>query len=280
MLNANLGFPYPILTSGGESEADYKKSRFQCNLEIKDVAESSAQLDYQFDLNNNDIQELIDNGSASFAIEIRCTQTIIRNTYRAGTKDGHIELDLRDYFGDVRFFPIVIVTKDVQQFTSADLHDEFESRSFSFRAGDIIAAGEVLIKHVDFEQRKLLGYITSKLDEKLDPYLWEVDITSSFLAVRLGKKVHQMWNTKDPSSNIRPALCTAILKDLIFFALQHMTLDDEDINYRWANALKLKLREMGEPEPDKDSDLQHLNNLAQKLIKEVGICRLGKFLGV
>ena len=63
-------FPYPVLTSDFGDAADYSDSDFQCSLKFDEEISDSQKFDinYNFQLSNDAILNLIENGSANFSI--------------------------------------------------------------------------------------------------------------------------------------------------------------------------------------------------------------------
>ena len=81
-------FPYPVLTSDFGDAADYSDSDFQCSLKFDEEISDSQKFDinYNFQLSNDAILNLIENGSANFSIHLYCADTLKRETYKLNKK--------------------------------------------------------------------------------------------------------------------------------------------------------------------------------------------------
>ena len=149
-------FPYPVLNSEAGAGADYDDCSFQCNLVFdQKVGDDQAfKVEYEFLLSNEEIETLIEKGSAEYSLHLYCSDTLKREMFPL-SKSGVIELDASELYGKVEFTPLVVVKKPVSAFTSVDLNIEFGDTTFDLSIGDIIAVDDTWVKYIEFNSNHL-----------------------------------------------------------------------------------------------------------------------------
>ena len=264
-------FPYPVLTDDQGNGADYNHSAFQCSLLFSpsEGEDNSIELKYGFILSNNQMKALIEEGSASFALEIRCSETLKREV-RFLNESGDLRLDALDLYGKVEFTPIVVVRKPVQNYTSPDLNEEFNGATFELERGDIIAVDHTETKYIEFNNLSFDSLIKTRLDTELKPFQYRIDPSPSIIHISMGKEMKKIWNEMKISKNLKPAVAMSIYKDVIHLAIEDLIEDKESESQQWARSLKNKISSLGFSLP-KERDFNSINLLAQELVQDIGI---------
>jgi len=274
-------FPYPVLTSDIGDAADYNDSDFQCSLlfnkEVTD--EQKFDVDYNFQLSNDAILSLIDSGSASYSIHLYCADTLKREMFRL-EKVGTLTLDASDLYGKFELTPMVVVKKNVTNFTSEDLNEEFGSTTFELSIGDIIAIDDTLIKYIEFNNQSFDSLVKTSVDKDLeDPFSYVIDPTPSVIRIRLGTEMHKLYKELQ-SKQHKGILGMSLFKDIVYLAIDDLIRDPEEADSQlWARSFRSKIESLGLELPkEKQRDFNEINLLAQKFVKEIGVEKLFKVL--
>lgn len=269
-------FPYPVLTNENGDAADYRDSAFQCVLLFSPKIDDNSRfnINYAFDLSNEDVNRLIYNGYASFAIEIRCADTLKREL-RFLDQKGEWEIDASELYGKVEFTPMIVMRKSGVQFSSGDLNDEFDGASFILNVGDIIAIDDIWTKYIEFNNLSFDTLVKVDTDEKLDPFDYRIEPSPSFIFIWMGKQMRHLWNEMKQSKDHKPALMMSIYKDVVFLAITDLIENEESECQQWARSLKNKINDSKLVLPE-EYEFNTINSLAQQMIQDVGVKKLFK----
>ena len=80
-------YPYPVINDEPFEDGDYLETAFQCGLEIslkadeEDNGSNVLSIDYTFMLSNEEIQKLVADGDASYALHVYCSDTLVRKMH-------------------------------------------------------------------------------------------------------------------------------------------------------------------------------------------------------
>ncbi len=137
MLNVNFNYPYPVIRNYLE---DYKTTAFAGKMAVN-IQPNGYLIRPSFEVNNPGINELIKNGTLTYAVEIQSPATWYRNLFPV--KDNNtIHIDPIFVHERVELIPCIIATADISGFSNEDFEDEYQGITFEIKAGDIIAIGE------------------------------------------------------------------------------------------------------------------------------------------
>ena len=272
-------FPYPVLTNLEGPGADYKDSAFQCSLKFSDTVQDnqSFELEYLFMLSNEEINDLIETGDASYAIEISCTDTLKREI-KFLDSSGTTHIDASELYGRVDFTPMVIVRNAKSAFTSIDLNEEYENASFDLNFGDIIAIDDTWTKYIEFNNLSFDSLIRVNTSDELDPLDYRIEPTPSIIWIYMGVEIRDIWNELQQNKELKPALAMSIYKDVIYLAIEEMISDEHSETNRWARSLRGAIESMGLSVPA-EQDFNQINVISQKLVQQIGIKKFGKSKG-
>lgn len=138
MLNPNINYPYPVIRTYTE---DYKTTVFSGDLAVN-LQPDGYLIRPEFKIKNSDINDMISDGSLTYAVEIQSPATWFRKLYPV-KNNNTIRLDPTLLHERVELIPCIVATSNLSSFTNYDFEDEYQGMSFELNAGDIIAIGEV-----------------------------------------------------------------------------------------------------------------------------------------
>ena len=136
MLNVNINYPYPVIR---EYIEDYKNTIFTGKLTVQLESEGYV-IHPSFDIENNEIRELIEKNFLTYAVEVQCVSTWFRRLYRVDNNQ-EIHLNSMEIHERVEITPCIIAHRDIPEFVNDDFEEEYQGMSFEINIGDIIGIG-------------------------------------------------------------------------------------------------------------------------------------------
>lgn len=137
MLNVNINYPYPVLR---EYVEDYKSTIFTGALSVS-LEPDGYVIHPSFDVENDEIRSLIEEGLLMYAIEVQCVSTWFRKLYRI-IDNNIVRLNPQEIHERVELTPCIIANKNFKDFKNVDFEEEYQGMSFDINAGDIIGIGQ------------------------------------------------------------------------------------------------------------------------------------------
>ena len=270
-------FPYPVLTNDEGAAADYDDSAFQCNLIFDDETQDNGDFsfEYTFLLSNDELEEIIDKGDASYAVDISCPDTLKREIINLES-EGKYTLKASDLYGKVEFTPIIVIKGDVKGFTSVDLNEEFEGAKFNLSVGDIVAMDDTILKYFEYNNQSFDSLVKTRMSKDLAPFEYTVEPTQNFIYITMGSDMHSLYKELN-TSKIKAVLGMSIYKDVLFTAIEDLVNNDEADSQQWARSFKTKIAEFGFELPEQ-AEFNQINLLAQRFVREIGVEKLFKDL--
>ena len=268
-------FPYPVLTSDDGTAADYEDCAFQSTLmfEPEVQEDGTININYSFQISNEEISDLIDDNKASFAIDLNCPDTLNREMYFLNDQ-GVLTINAFDLYGKVDFTPIVVVRKTVKGFTSVDLNPEFDGAIFDLKVGDVIAFDDTLTKYFEFNNQSFDSLVKTRMSDKLEPFSYIVEPTPNFIYITMGKEMHKLYKEMSATKH-KPVLGMSIFKDVLFLAIQDLITSEDADGQQWARSFRTRMHELGFELPE-EPEFNQVNLLAQKFVQEIGVQKLFK----
>jgi len=212
--------------------------------------ESSVSLDVDFELSEPAILELIEQGSAQYAVLLKCPRTHYRRVFctkqvKLAENLGHGQLR-----GRIELFPFVIATNAVPDFFSSNFNSEYGGRHFDIETGCILAVEEPKFRFGDQPHRHF-GSIFKFLvpeDMFIPPRsgLFDMTLNQDFVHILVKesdkKRVDAALN--DPkffAYVISAIVLPALIQVLSNLAHEHESYQDFD----WYRSFQLRLEELG-----------------------------------
>jgi hypothetical protein len=275
MKSSLKAFPYPVL---GRLD-DFIGSAFQSIIDFN--IEQSSDTDivvirYTFALSNDELSDLLQSGHASFALDVKCTDTLYREVITCESQSGEFKFEDGELYGKVVFEPIIYIKKHVPNFTALDLNDEFKGANYNLAPGDIVAIDDPQVRFIEFNKLKFESLVRVQTSSDIPVDTYRFDLSDDILIIMMGKDFRRLWDYGREEKDKAPYLTMSVYKDCIHAALDFIIKNqDESDNIKWARALKVKLSTLGKSIGE-DSDFNDLNTLAQQLVSKIGIQRLLK----
>ena len=130
-------YPYPVLS---ETTDDYINSNF--NMDVK-VTKGMREICFTIFLNlmNDQIQQMIYNGSAEYLIHIECPLTAYRTVIK--TDETKIVKNIAEskLNGKVSVCAFIVAKRDISEYYNSCFNEDYEKMTFNLHRGNIIAIG-------------------------------------------------------------------------------------------------------------------------------------------
>ena len=132
----NRLFPYPVLCVENDDYID-------CSFDIKtNLTEEVADLVLTFDVeltNNNELSWLIRDGLAEVIVHIECSSTAYRMVVGITGNKRAFRLPKSKVNNEVYLVGMIVAKKDIKDFTSANLNEDYGTDPIDFHKGSILA---------------------------------------------------------------------------------------------------------------------------------------------
>ena len=228
MLNLRASYPYPLLRP---EPLDYKESIFKSGLDIM-REEDGFSIVPSFSTENSEVQQLIDEGFATYALQIRCKTTWYRDFIII--KDNQREFISSTLLHDrVELYPCIIMLKNFPGFKSSDFIEAYGDQSFDLSKSDVIGIGIPVYFKAYYESDEIKEPNSIITIDKIDneEYIKVLlDNPDGNIHVQMPEEQYQKYMNIGTygNSNKVALLHTTVHIPVIVFALQAMRYDDED----------------------------------------------------
>lgn len=271
------GFPYPVL---GRSN-DFVDTDFESTIDFKLASTPGSDVviaEYNFLLSNDEIRDLIAKGLATYAIDVKCIDTLYREVKYCSGITGSIQFEAGQLYGKTVFEPIVVVLKPVKDFYARDFNPEFGNMKFCLFPGDVIAADDPISKYIEFTKLKFESLIRVETVIDMPSEAYSFNVATDILTIQMGKNFRYIWELYRQEKDKAPFLAMSVYKDCIHSALEFISKNDEEADlFKWARALKVKLETLGlGKDLSPEADFNAIGALAQQLVSKIGVQRLLK----
>jgi hypothetical protein len=275
----NRALPYPILDTTDELRQDFFDGDFQVVVdEVINEDEDRLTLTVLYSCSVHEIEELVRTGKAAYTMLIISPSTMVRRAFTSLSHRQEIDISILDFYGQVELLPQIVVTDRIQGFSSEDLHEEYRDIAFDLFPGDVLAVADSETRTFEFEGLKLEKLITARLNEALDPSVYQIELKESKIYIDMGSTLHEVFSELKQDPMVKPLVFMSIYKDVFLLALQELESDDSAREKRWAPGI-LKLVEETGLRLD-GASLTELNVIAQQILKGDTVERLKKrYLG-
>ena len=247
-------YAYPVLRKGS---SDYPSDTFSLHLNVERILKSTEiELTAEFELTNEYLISLIDQGKAKFALLAKSPITFFR-TAIVGTR-----LKIQHHFesgqlaGNVSFNPFLVATLAINDFASDTWHKDFSGMKFDIQLGSVLAVGEPYHVYIDMaEESSVASIFRLGEDSTLEDGLWNCEFNPEEEQVVINLSASE-WNrvnsvrvnvdTGDANERLLnglyfPALVW-LLQELDSMATKNETSDFSEL--KWYRSLERKLEDM------------------------------------
>ena len=239
--------PYPILDNYGD---DYIDSSFSASYEVStQFAEVYGKI--VFELDNPEIDKLIQENKAQFSVHIECPSTCYREVKSSTEKEIDFKLDSVYLSKVIEIRTFIVLTEDINGFTSTRFHPDYVGQKFDLSSHQIIAIGTAKDFDIQKDDRDLESLPSViqivKLKNKKKGSLSVNTDNDSHIIVGLIEEVYEKYANLGKST-FKATSFSLILLPALVIVLQRMyeNKDDPDMSARhWFQVINAMLEKNG-----------------------------------
>jgi hypothetical protein len=225
--------PYPILDNYGD---DYINSSFLADYELT-TQFSEVYGKIKFDLKNDDIKSLIDDGKAEYLIHIECPATCYRSKISTAENEVEFKLNSRDLSKKIEIRTFIVLTVDISDYSSVNFHPDYAGQKFDLSAHQIIAIGTAMDYNVENDDKDLdslpsIFKIVKMKDTKKGSLSVNTD-NDDHIIIGLAEDVYELYGNLGKTTFKSTAFTLLLLPALIIILQRmHDYQNDEDFKNR------------------------------------------------
>lgn len=244
----NRLFTYPVLS---DDKDDYKESIFNVDYEQTMQGVNSLQLTFDISMNCPELEELILNGQAEYAIHLECSTTAYREVLHSVSK--HIEhvIPIGRINGSFDTVAFVILKRNVVNFFCTDWVDDYSGIVFNLSAGSILAYQNLQSLDItkDYEEFTNAGSIFSvykRITEEERPA--EINLDSSKIKIGLGTKDYDIYALYAAKTELQALFHSMIILPALVYVFEELKQEGGEETYHnkeWFMALEKSYSKRG-----------------------------------
>lgn len=233
-------FPYPVLSRELD---DYLDSSFEVEINQEKISINKIKLSFEFKLCNDELNSLLDQGKASFAIHIEGEASSYRKLVHLEKNKYKYSEELESKTTPKKLFVnfMVIATEKIYNFSNKSFNKEYYGDDLVIKQiekGSILAYDTMAELNIDFyndNNRSLNSMI--RVAEFEENYM-EVDFDSDIIQINLPKKSYLAYvNLSNSSKERQKLLLVTIILPTLTMALEKIKRGEIDETVEWAISL-------------------------------------------
>ena len=247
MVNSHRLYPYPVLS---EASDDYVDTKFTAGVEHSYVT-GFIEFIFTADTNNEELNQLIEKGSAKIVFHLECSQTGFREAIAFSTSTFRYVVKEEYLNGKLQICPFIIVMQPIEQYTNKKFNTDYSGFAFELDPGCVLAVApgyELMIeKHKDdLATIPSIFYITKNSAKDFQGF--EVTVPQDRIGILLGEKEYENYRRLNANASIRGLLITLLIFPALAQVLQIFKEDEETLeeysNYRWFRSIEKRAQEL------------------------------------
>lgn len=272
-------YPYPILT---DSKTDYKNSVFNVSYRYK-VCKDEHKIRIICDVNNEEILQLINEGKASYAVQLMCTNTFLREM-RKFSYNEPIDISLKNtqIIDKLEVGVAIIANEDIKNFKSNDFIDIYEGMQIDFNKNEPIAVAQpVKIDIINDDEifNEVHSIFNIVVDEAIKSA--EYDAYSDRLTVKLPSEIAGFYMNSKKTERITVLNSLIFVPVLVDVISQDLINDIQFDSYAWSKTLKNKIKKMPkEMEVTVENAAENAMKVTQYLMKNLTMEAIYEFMKI
>lgn len=230
-------FPYPVLRPESD-DVSYEKCTYTFDVEY-DKTNRKFLISVDFEIDNIYLLDLIEAGSAVFAVEMRCPSTHIIK--RFAQKTSHFDIELPEGFlkGNVDFDLTITAVEQIKNYSNPNAHQDFGGISFQIEPGEVLAYLGTEILETDIKYAKL-GAASSFIEVRPlytdEPYM-QIDLTTPIIGICLPKKLFDIYQNTWTNPHFPAIFHASIVYNALLYALMRFR-DYKDKDLVWVKTIQ------------------------------------------
>ena len=233
-MSSRLSYPHPVLGNGDDINSENLKPEIEYEIseEIVKIICSNLFCDHP------DIEELIQNGKAKWAIRVQCARTYFRETFMHEGPEFEISIEGPELEGTIEIDSGIISTSQINSYRPSEAHPDYDDIEFNLASGELLAIGPKFNFLVDKDYDPLKAPVASLIrveegEDKRGPYI--ITLEEDLILIRLSREDWAEY------SGIRDRVPHMLFSSLVVPALSLAIEKMDEASYEgrlWASRLK------------------------------------------
>lgn len=130
-------YAHPVLGNGDDFSSQFDATG---GIEVSED-KSNWIIGLRVAMSNPYLQELIDEGFAAYHLEVECGATFYRHSFNSREQTAQFTIPTTRLRGKVRLEAFIVALKPIEEYKPVEVHEDYGSRSFGIRTGEILGTG-------------------------------------------------------------------------------------------------------------------------------------------
>jgi hypothetical protein len=249
--DSQSAFPYPVLRSDND---DYVGEDFTVKSEVS-ATNDMVLISVTFNLTCSEILELINNGCATYGVLVTSRETFEQRFFESNINFSEFKINSQELRGRVSIEPYVVAKKEINNFKSISINNEFGFGPFSFEPGEVLAQATPSDFSISRDYFKPLQSIVKiNLKDDLPKGEWSIKLEGDYIVVDVSKNIHNIYNKSKNSINGKNIMLNSIWFSVFVHAVEMLKSSDGLYGgYIWADVVSGKINNLGIDKDSQDS---------------------------
>ena len=233
-------FPYPVLSKELD---DFITGDFEVSISQKKMSLNSILLTFNFSLSNSEIDELIKQNKAKFAIHIEGQASSYRKLFFLEKGETRKEIELISESTPKKLFVnmMIIATSAINNYSNKGFNPDYYGKDFvipEIEKGSILAYDTMAELQVDFANNEYGSLKSMVRIAKYNKKYMEVDLDGDVIQINLPEKSYLAQVCLSNSSKVQQRLLlTTIILPAITVAIEKIKRLEVDESKEWYKSL-------------------------------------------
>lgn len=262
-------FPYPVLSNELD---DYINSSFEVEINQEKISVNRIKLSFKFKLDNVELNSLIEEEKASFAIHIEGESSSYRKLAYLTKDEYKYSVELESKTTPKKLFVnfMVIAKEKIYNYSNKNFNKDYYGDDLVIEQidkGSILAYDTMAELNIDFSNDDN-GSLKSMIRvAEFDENYTEVDFDSDIIQINLPKKSYIAYvNLSNSSQERQKLLLVTIILPALTMAIEKIKYGEIDETVEWVVSLGYLLKKINlDIESIRDSDYNSMK-IAQQLL--------------
>lgn len=262
-------FPYPVLSNELD---DYINSSFEVEINQEKISVNRIKLSFEFKLDNAELNSLIEEEKASFAIHIEGESSSYRKLAYLTKDEYKYSVELESKTAPKKLFVnfMVIAKEKIHNYSNKNFNKDYYGDDLvieQIEKGSILAYDTMAELNIDFSNDDN-GSLKSMIRvAEFDENYMEVDFDSDVIQINLPKKSYIAYvNLSNSSQERQKLLLVTIILPALTMAIEKIKYGEIDETVEWVVSLGYLLKKINlDIESIRDSDYNSMK-IAQQLL--------------
>lgn len=228
-------YTYPVLS---EERDDYTDSIFNVEVQYKMNGVNNLLLDFEVDMNNDELRNMLLSGEAEYVVHIECANTSFRTTVHAITDKISKEIPIGRINGRLEIIVLIVTKKDVDSFVNSKWQEDYQGLSFELSKGSILAyknipSFDVVKNYEELNNASSIFKVYKRLTNEPKPM--EVDLSMSQIGIGLGLEEYDIYSRFCDKEEFQPILNSMIVFPALVYVFEELKQEDGIDNYEGRN---------------------------------------------